>query len=100
MNTKTYVGTELKYKVTITATGFSQDSDDWNVTITRGKTSRTFDKSDCIHGQDGWYVCFDTTEFGAGMYYATVTAYVPDADFPDGTRTEVKKFELLPVEPV
>lgn len=99
MNDKIYVPTELKYKVTMTATGFSMDNDDWSVTITRGANSRTFLKSECVHGQDGWYVCFNTADFGAGKYYATLTAYVPDSDFPDGLRTEVKKFELDTVEP-
>ena len=100
MNSGIYVGTELKYKVTISASGFDQDADDWNVKIIRGKTSRTFDKSECVHGADGWYVCFDTAEFGSGSYAAIVTAFVPDGDFPDGYRTEVKKFDLQPVEAV
>lgn len=100
MNDKVYVGTELKYKVTITASGFDMDTDDWTVTIARGKVSKTFAKSECIHGEDGWYVCLDTTELGAGAYHAVVTAYVPDTDFPDGLRTEVKRFELPSVDPV
>lgn len=100
MNSGIYVGTKLKYKVTITASGFDQDADDWNVRINRGKTSRTFSKSECIRGADGWYVCFDTTEFGPGAYTAVVTAFVPDGDFQDGFRTEVKKFDLEPVEAV
>ncbi len=100
MNDKTYLGTELKYKVTMTATGFDMDTDDWEVTIVRGATKRTFTKSECVQGQDGWFVCFDTKDFGAGNYYAIMTAFVPDADFDDGYRKEVKKFELLSVESV
>jgi len=95
---KTYLGTELKYKVTITASGFSMDDDDWSVTISRGKISKSFPKSECIHGEDGWYVCFDTSELGAGQYIATITALVPDDDFPDGFRTEVQKITLPLVE--
>lgn len=98
LNNKTYVGTEMKYKVTISATGFNINNDDWNIEVFRGKTSRKFTKEECIHGLDGWYLCFDTTDFGPGLYYAILTAYVPDSDFPDGYRTEVKKLLLEPVE--
>lgn len=94
-----HLGTELKYKVTMAATGFSMDSDDWSVTIVRGCKSRVFTKATCIHGEDGWYVCFDTSYFGAGQYYGILTAYVPDTDFPDGTRTEVQQVKLDYVEP-
>ena len=96
---KPYVGTELKFLVTMTATGFSMDTDNWSVTVTRGRISKTFPKTDCIRGTDGWYLCFDSAEFGPGQYYATLTAYVPDNDFPDGMRTEVTKVPLPPVEP-
>lgn len=99
MNDNTITGTELKYKVVITATGFSMDTDDWSVTISRGTTSHTYEKADCIHGADGWYVCFDTADYGPGDYYATLTAYVPDTDLPDGLRTERKKVYLRYVEP-
>lgn len=98
MNDNTITGTELKYKVVITATGFSMNDDDWSVTISRGQTTRTYAKADCIHGADGWYVCFDTSVFGPGDYYATLTAYVPDTDLPGGLRTERKKFWLRYVE--
>ena len=97
---RVYLGTELKFKVDISASGFSMDTDSWSVTISCGKHSREFSKSDCISGDDGWFVCFDTTEFGPGMYYAKVTAYVPDIDFNDGIRTEIKKMPLLNVEAV
>lgn len=99
MNDNPVKGTELKYQVVIAAEGFSMDNDDWSVTITRGRISQTFDKADCIHGEGGWYVCFDTAVFGPGDYYATLTAYVPDSDFPDGLRTERKKIYLRYVEP-
>ena len=55
MNDNTITGTELKYKVIITATGFSMDDDNWSVTISRGSTSQTFVRAD----------------FGPGDYYAT-----------------------------
>lgn len=93
-----FVGTELKFKVDISSTGFNMDSDDWSVKIVRGNKSREFFKADCIAGEDGWYVCFDTRDFGPGLYFAVITAHVPDSDFGDGIRTEVKKFKLIMVE--
>ena len=98
-NTATYVGSEVKFRVTITAYGFSQDTDDWAVTISRGQTSHTYAKADCIHNLDGWFVVFDTTTYGPGVYEATITAYIPDTDFPDGTRKEVRRCKLIEVKP-
>lgn len=99
MNGNPKLGDKLKYKITMTATGFSMDIDDWEVTITRGSTSRVFTKADCVHGEAGWYVRVITSEFGAGQYYATLTAYVPDTDFEDGLRTESQEFKLDFVDP-
>lgn len=96
---RVFVGSDVKFRVTITADGFSQDTDNWDVTITRGSTSHTYAKADCIQAIDGWYVAFNTADFGAGRYTATIAAYIPDTDFPDGTRKEVKRIEFLLVEP-
>lgn len=98
MATGVFVGTEVKFKVNITSSGFNMDNDDWSVTIRVGSVSREFAKADCVHGEDGYYVCFDTTEFGVGTYYAIVRADVPDSDFPDGIRTEFTKVALVHVE--
>lgn len=112
MEDKSFVGTEMKYKVTITAEGFDMDSDDWEIMVCRGKTCRTFEKADCVHREEQvvtpsgtttesvWYLCFNTADFGPGNYYAVLTAHVPDADFPDNIRDEVKKLLLEPVEAV
>lgn len=97
-----FVGTDLKFNVTITSQGFDMDTDGWTVEIKRGARSIVFDKSECIHDDtDGkWYVCFSTAELGPGDYYAIVTASVVDADFDDGDRTEVQKMLLMRVESV
>ena len=97
--TETWVGADLKFRVTIASPGFDQDTDDWSVTIVNGTVTRTFAKADCTHNLGGWYLCFSTSTFGPGQYTATITAHVPDTDFPDGTREEVKKVTLPPVKP-
>lgn len=99
-NNGVFIGTELKFKINISAPGFNMDTDDWSITIVQKKTKVEYKKEDCVAGEDGWFVCFDTRDFGTGSYYAIVTAYVPDSDFEDGLRTEVKKFHLLNVESV
>ena len=96
-----FLGTELKYAITITADGFDMDRDGWTVEIIRGKNSRVFDKEECFQDEQGqWYVAFGTAEFGAGQYYAAITAFVPDDDFKDGFRTEITVVRLLTVEAI
>ena len=112
MNDRTYVGSQMKYKVTMSTPGFDIDNDNWEIEVCRGKTCRVFRKEDCIHRtkevvtpsgttiESNWFLCFDTTEFGPGYYYAIVRVFVPDEDFPDNIRKEVKKILLEPVEAI
>ena len=108
MKDKIFQGTEVKYLVEITASGFSMHDDDFNITLRRGNKERTFQKNELIEemviveGQEkyNYYLCFDTAEFGTGVIVCIVRAFVPDTDFPDGLRTEVDKFDLLISNPV
>lgn len=96
MEGQAYIGTELKFILDINASGFSMVDDDFTVTLKRSSTQRTFSKNDLVRdGEDNFYVCFDSSEFGKGIIDAIVTAYVPDSDFDDGLRTEVYKFKLI-----
>lgn len=98
MNDFVYLGTKLKYLVTIQSSGFSMDRDDFDITLKRGGVSRTFAKSELVSDGEDYYLVFDTTDFGAGALEASVTARVPDEDFPDGIRTEVHKFRLTTIK--
>lgn len=92
------LGTELKFKITIEAQGFSMVDNDFTVEIVRGNKRKMFAKEDLVYdGEGNYYVCFDTAEFGAGAVYAIVTAFVPDTDFGDMFRTEVQKVNLLTI---
>lgn len=85
-------GTEVKMRLTIEAPGFSMDNDDFTIVLKCGGHSLTFTKDDLVVDEHGNYiVCFDTAPFGSGSVDAVITAYVPDDDFNDGTRTEVLK---------
>lgn len=90
---KIYVGTELKYHLEITGTGFSMETDDFEVVLTCGKVSQTLKKSDMIISDEGdFYLPIDTANFPkGGDMEVTVNAFVPDEDFPDGYRTEINK---------
>lgn len=104
----TFVGTVLKYKVEITAEGFSMDEDDFKIVIRRGNQSVTLDKSDLIiheveasgSGEETvteYYMLVDTAALGAGKYEVITYAYVPDDDVEGGIRQEITKQELIPV---
>ena len=92
-----YLGSTPKYKIEISTEGFDMDADVWTVALTGGGHTRTYAKSDLIHKTDGWYIGFDTTEFGLGNYYAVITAQAPDTDFDGGFRTEVDQVLLCVV---
>ena len=90
-----YVGTKLKYALTISAEGFNMENDDFDVLLKRGPNSMLLKKEDLVVDDNGqYYVCFDSTPLGPGVVSAIITARVPDDDFPDGVRDEVFKLVL------
>lgn len=82
-------GTEVKYKVTLAASGFDMDSCDFFFTVCCGGKTKTVLKSECIYDGEYWYLCFDTSGFNPGWMTVDTTALIPDTDFPDGLRVEV-----------
>lgn len=40
--------------------------------------------------EDNYIACIDSGKLGAGAILMRITAQIPDADFPDGLRTEVE----------
>ncbi len=96
-----YIGTELKFKVKITAEEFSMDDDDFKIVLVNGTKKLEFDKKDLIHTSDGkWLVCFDSNDMGVGEVWMISYAYIPDSDFPDGFRTEVNKTRLCIIKDI
>lgn len=81
-----YENTDLKYKVEATLEGFSQDSDDWQVTVLTkyGRIIAHLPKEKMTRAKDGWY--FVLSALPAGEYIAVFKARVPDSDFEDGYR--------------
>lgn len=96
MQDQVFVGTKLKFAITISSPGFDIGEDDFTVDIRRGAKMLHFEKEDLVVDENGkYYVCFDTAELGGGIIEAIITAFVPDDDFDDGIRTEVVKLRLL-----
>lgn len=96
MEDKVYLGTKLKYAVSLSSPGFDLQRDEFSVDIIRGPKRIHFEKEDLVVDENGkYYVCFDTMELGGGIIEAIITAFVPDEDFDDGIRTEVAKLRLL-----
>lgn len=49
-----------------------------------------FTKSNCIKvNDDNYVVLVDTTELGIGTYAGRLMVFIPDTDYPGGTRTEI-----------
>lgn len=93
-----YLGTKLKYLVTITAAGFSMVEHNFDIVLSKGQKSKKFEKDELVFDGENYFLAFDTSDFGVGDLSATVTAYVPDADFSDGIRTEIFKMKLTNIK--
>jgi hypothetical protein len=92
-----YRGTELKFKVTVTATGFSMADDDFEVEVKSGRSSITLEKEDLIVKSGEYFAVIDTNELPAGTLKLVATAHVPDTDADDGIRNEVAVTNLCQI---
>lgn len=93
-----YVGTDLKFKINLSAAGFSMDEDDFLIEIFCSSKRMEYKKEDLIDSTDGYYLVIDTTQFPAGQMKMVVTAFVPDEDIPGGVRKEVGVCDLCTIK--
>ena len=98
-NTSTYyVGTDLKFLISIEASGFSMDEDHYSVVLRCGGKEVP---GDVVEGDNNeHYLIIDSSQFGSGTLKMIVYAEVPDEDFPDGARTEVAAIDLCELKRV
>lgn len=85
-------GTEVKYNISITANlaNYTMDDFDFSVIFYGGLGVVKVEKAECIRVDANNYLAIvDTALTGPGNLDAKVTAQIPDADCPDGLRTEV-----------
>lgn len=90
-----WVGSGLKWAVTMTCEGFDMDTDPWTITVTRGSKSVVFTPENSINDGGQWYICLDSSEIGPGEAYITFDAFVPDDDFETGVRHEIQRYKLV-----
>lgn len=88
------VGTELKLNINIEPLdGNHMANYDFTVDLyCSSKNVLSFKKGDSelINiDQDNYIVLVDTSKVGTGALKCRVTAYLPDTQFPNGTRTEI-----------
>lgn len=96
-----YIGTDLKFKIEITASGFSMDDDDFSITLICGQEKVEYEKGDLFQDGNGdWYILIDTSQFKNGILKMVVTAEVPDEDFSgtDSLRTEMTMVNLCKLQ--
>lgn len=77
--------TNLKYQVVITADGFDQKTDPWDVVVRNQfhRVSLDINPDDCIRDTEGNFY-FTFVDAPLGKYYATTTVNIPDDDYEDG----------------
>lgn len=92
-----YRGTELKFKVAVTATGFSMAEDDFEIEVKSGRSSIGMAKEDLIEKSGEYFAVIDTSELPAGTLKLVATAHVPDTDADDGIRNEVAVTNLCQI---
>ena len=87
-----FLGTELKLNINIEPMG-DTTMDDYDFIVDAYcsvKKTISIPKKDAIRvDENNYMVLVDTNLIGSGRLKCRITAYVPDADFDDGLRTEV-----------
>ncbi len=84
-----YIGTDLKFQITINATGFDQSKDKYNIDLYCGDKKLSFTQNDVINSKGNYYLVVSTSSLNPGMMRMVITAMIPDADCDDGYRNEI-----------
>ena len=70
---KYFVGEDLKFKITLTADGFEQDTDRYQIEFFCGSYSHTYTQEDIVKGADGChYLLIPTGNLSPGMMKMTI----------------------------
>ena len=61
----------------------------------QGRKSVTIPKSEMYRDSDGnWYAYVQTQDLGVGCFFLEVTAYIPDANAPDGVKVDIQRYQF------
>ena len=100
-NGRYFVGEDLKFKITLEADGFNQDTDGYQIEFICGSYVHTYTQNDIVKGIDSChYLLIPTGNLQPGMMKMIITVFVPDTDFPNSIRKEVESVTLGPLKSV
>lgn len=87
-----YIGTDLKFLIEMTSSGFDMDDDNWTILVkSANKIVQEIPKSECLREDDGsWYVHINADVLKKGDLVLVAHIYVPDPNFNDGYRDEIE----------
>lgn len=100
MEERYYIGTDLKFKFTITAQGFNQATDEYKIDPYCGNAHIVVTQDDIIEDGGEFFLLVDTSKLKPGPLKMVLTAFVPDDDFPSGVRKEVAVQNLAYIKTV
>lgn len=105
MEEKYYIGTDLKFQITVTADGFDQATDEYKVDLYCGDAYSgcshiTIPSSDIVEDDGDYFMLVETSRLKPGKLTMVLTAYVEDNDFPAGVRKEVVVQDLAVIKSV
>lgn len=85
-----YEGSDLKFELNISVTGFDQNKDDYNIDVYCGSQKVYSFNQDDVKSSDGkFYLPVPADNLVSGLLKIIVTAFVPDNDFDSGYRKEI-----------
>lgn len=85
-----YLGSDLKFKIEITASGFDQATDDYTVDLYCGNKKVSYTRADIVEQEGDYYLLVNTSLLKPGTMKLVITAMVPDDTFTSGVRREVE----------
>lgn len=96
-----YKGSEIKFKVELTAEGFSMDDNDFDIEVASPRGSVKGSKTGTATTNQGsvalalnkegddWFAVADTNDLTKGELRVIATAHIPDTSASDGVRNEI-----------
>ena len=94
MDNNWYAGTDLKFLVEMSSTGFNMDTDDWSISVKNAnKVVLEIPKSQCVReaAEGKWYVHINADILKPGTLSLVAHIRVPDVNFEDGYRDEYEE---------
>lgn len=93
-----YIGIGLKLLISISASGFDQDTDNYDLIATCGGKTITYTQEDIYTEENNHYLAIDTGMFKPGTLKLIIVAKVPDEAFEGGYRKEIDVKTIGPLK--